>query len=169
LRDICPQVARFGNQPVRGAISRVDEAFAAFYRRTREGQTPGYPRFKSRRRFRTVLYDEPVNWALRGLGTSPAKGRNGSRPALYVQGVGEITLSKKAVRQLVGLIDRGGEARTLSITRTATGAWRASVWMKGQRQADWAKEIASSTLTTRWLLASSRSSSMDRANDRLVV
>jgi len=93
LRDICPQVARFGNQPVRGAISRVDEAFAAFYRRTREGQTPGYPRFKSRRRFRTVLYDEPVNWALRGLGTSPAKGRNGSRPALYVQGVGEIAQS----------------------------------------------------------------------------
>src|SRR6202034_4318458 len=46
LREICPQVARFGIHPVRGAISCVDEAFAGFYRRSKEGQTPGYPRFK---------------------------------------------------------------------------------------------------------------------------
>ena len=61
LRQVCPELSRFGTRPVRGAISRVDEAFAGFYRRTREGQIPGYPRFKSGRRFRTVMYDEPVN------------------------------------------------------------------------------------------------------------
>jgi putative transposase len=131
LREVCPQVARFGNQPVRGAISRVDEAFAGFYRRTSEGQTPGYPRFKSRRRFRTVMYDEPVNWALKGIGTTLSTGLNGTRPILYVQGVGEIALSTKAVRQLRRLIDRGGEARTLSITKTASGAWRATVAFRG--------------------------------------
>ncbi len=129
LRADCPQVARFGNQPVREAISRVDEAFAGFYRRTKEGQTPGYPRFKSGRRFRTVTYDEPVNWALKGIGTAPSQGR--IRPTLYLQGVGEIALSKKSVRQLMRLIERGGEARTLSITRTATGAWRATVAFRG--------------------------------------
>jgi putative transposase len=122
LREVCPQVARFGNQPVRGALSRVDEAFAGFYRRSKEGQTPGYPRFKSHRRFRTVMYDEPVNWALKGMGTT-----NRTEPTLYVKGVGEIALSKKSARQLVRLIDRGGEARTLTITRTASGAWRATV------------------------------------------
>jgi putative transposase len=126
LREVCPQVARFGNQPVRGAIARVDEAFASFYRRSREGQTPGYPRFKSHRRFRTVLYDEPVNWALKGIGTT-----NRTQATLYLKGVGEIALSKKAVRQLVRLIDRGGEARTLTITRSASGAWRATVCFRG--------------------------------------
>lgn len=74
LREICPQVARFGIQPCRGAISRVDEAFAGFFRRTGDGQAPGFPRFKSRRRFRTAFYDERVNWSLRGLGTGSANG-----------------------------------------------------------------------------------------------
>jgi putative transposase len=114
---------------VRGAISRVDEAFAGFYRRTTEGQTPGYPRFKSGRRFRTVMYDEPVNWALKGIGITHSTGR--TQPTLYLQGVGEIALSNKAVRQLRRLIDRGGEARTLSITKTASGAWRATVAFRG--------------------------------------
>jgi putative transposase len=130
LRDVCPQVARFGIQPVRGAIARVDEAFAAFYRRTRDGQTPGYPRFKSRRRFRTVMYDEPVNWALKGIGSTKSSSPS-TPPTLYLKGVGQITLSNKAVRQLVRLMRRGGEARTLTITRTATGAWRATVCFRG--------------------------------------
>ena len=91
LRQVCPQVARFGNQPVRGAISRVDEAFAAFYRRTKEGQLPGYPRFKSGRRFRTVTYDEPVNWGLRGMGT-----KNRTQPTLYLKGVTRSISSRPA-------------------------------------------------------------------------
>ncbi len=132
MRDVCPQVARFGNQPVRGAISRVDEAFAAFHRRTRDGQTPGYPRFKSRRRFRTVCYDEPVNWVLKGIGSTQSSSRS-TQPALSLKGVGQIALSAKSVRQLVRLMGRGGEARTLSITRTATDAWRATVCFRGVR------------------------------------
>jgi len=131
LREVCPELSRFGHRPVRGAISRVDEAFASFYRRTREGQIPGYPRFKSRRRFRTVTYGDPLNWALKGIGTTNSSGRNCTRPGLYLQGVGQIALSKKSVRQLVRLIDRGGEARTLTITRTASGAWRANVAFRG--------------------------------------
>ena len=133
LRDVCPELARFGIHPVRGAISRVDEAFAGFYRRSKEGQIPGYPRFKSGRRFRTVRYDEPVNWALKGIGTTKSSPSKHTQPTLYVKGVGEIALSKKSVRQLVRLIDRGGEARTLTITKTSSGAWRATVAFRGVR------------------------------------
>jgi putative transposase len=115
--DLRPDIARFGVQPVRSAIRRVDEAMSAFFRRAKDGQTPGYPRFKSRRRFRTVFYDEPVSWALR---------LHGSRPFLRVQGIGEMVLSNSAVRQLRRLADRGGEARTLTITKTH-GGWRATV------------------------------------------
>ena len=35
-------------------LKRVDRAFAAFFRRVKAGETPGFPRFKSWRRFRTL-------------------------------------------------------------------------------------------------------------------
>ncbi|HWF20551.1 MAG TPA: hypothetical protein VG226_00280, partial [Acidimicrobiales bacterium] len=119
LRGLRPDVAAFGNQFVRGSISRADEAFGAFFRRLGDGETPGYPRFKPERRFRTAFYDEPAGWALRRLGSDD--------PALYVQGVGEIALSIRSVRQLQRFIGRGGEARTLTITKSRSGAWRACV------------------------------------------
>ena len=119
LRALRPDVAAFGNQFVRGSISRADEAFGALFRRLGDGETPGYPRFKSQRRFRTTFYDEPVGWSLRGL--------DGDHPALYVQGVGEIPLSPGARRQLQRFIRRGGEPRTLTITKTRSGAWRACI------------------------------------------
>lgn len=119
LRALRPDVAAYGNQFVRGAISRADEAFAAFFRRLGDGETPGYPRFKSERRFRTVFFDEPVGWALRRL--------EADHPALYVQGVGEIPLSQRASRQLLRFTGRGGEPRTLTVTKTRSGAWRACI------------------------------------------
>ncbi|MGH9047576.1 MAG: RNA-guided endonuclease InsQ/TnpB family protein [Acidimicrobiales bacterium] len=122
LRQLRPDVAAFGNQFVRGAISRADEAFRSFFGRVRDGDAPGYPRFKSEKRFTSVFYDEPVCWKLQ---------LESARPHLYVQGVGQIPLSKKATHQLLRLIDRGGEARTLTVTRTRSGAWRAAVGLRG--------------------------------------
>jgi putative transposase len=135
LKEVCPAIGRFGIGPVRGAISRVDEAVGAFFRRVKNGETPGYPRFKSQARFRTIFYDEPRGWALRGLTLRPP--RKDERPgsevaaALYVQGVGEIPLGQGAVRQLRRLIARDGEPRTLTITRTRSGAWQACVGFHG--------------------------------------
>jgi putative transposase len=123
LRVLRPDVASFGNQFVRGAISRADEAFADFFRRVKDGETPGFPRFKSQNRFRSVFYDEPIGWALRRL--------DGDDPALYDQGVGEISLSRSAVAQLRRLAARGGEPRTLTITKTRSGAFRACVGFRG--------------------------------------
>lgn len=43
-----------GDMPVeaqRSAIRRVDRSFKAFFRRCKAGQTPGFPRFKSKRRY----------------------------------------------------------------------------------------------------------------------
>jgi len=129
LRGDHPQVARYGNQPMRGALSRLDEAFAGFFRRQRDGRKAGYPRFRSAGRFRSVFYDEPVNWALRGLAN--CGGGQFERPVLYVQGVGELALSTRAARQLRRLFDRGGEVRTLTITKTCSGSWRATVGFRG--------------------------------------
>lgn len=37
-------------------LRRLDHAFSAFYRRCKAGETPGYPRFKPRRRFNTLTW-----------------------------------------------------------------------------------------------------------------
>jgi hypothetical protein len=50
LRGVRDNVLGWGIQPLRPTLKRLDEAFGAFYRRCGAGQTPGYPRFKSRRR-----------------------------------------------------------------------------------------------------------------------
>ncbi len=123
LRTLRPDITRFGNQPIRGALSRLDEAFGAFFQRVRAGETPGYPRFKGRGRFRTIFYDEPENWAVRGMETDS--------PALYLQGVGELPLSKSAACQVNRFIGRGGDLRTLTITKSGSGAWRACVGFRG--------------------------------------
>jgi hypothetical protein len=134
LREICPAIGRFGTRPVRGAINRVDEAYGAFFRRKMNGENPGYPRFKSWARFRTIFYDEHRGWALPGLTPQPPQAGCPAKeltPALYVQGVGEIPLGRSAIQQLRRLSTRGGEPRTLTITRTRSGTWRACVGFRG--------------------------------------
>ena len=86
-------------------------------------------------RFRTIFYDTPTGWHLRGVAPSPP--RQDGHPAeaiaaaLYAQGVGEIPLGQGAVRQLRRLTARGGEPRTLTITRSRSGAWRACIGLRG--------------------------------------
>jgi hypothetical protein len=88
LRGVRDDVLVWGIQPLRGALRRLDEAYGAFYRRCAAGLTPGHPRFKSRRRFDTVCWDEPTSWAL-----------DAERGLLRIQGVGNLVLSKSARRQ----------------------------------------------------------------------
>jgi putative transposase len=42
-------------------VDDLDRAFAAFFRRVRTGDTPGYPRFKGRNRFRSFGLKEYGN------------------------------------------------------------------------------------------------------------
>ncbi len=44
----------------RGVLRRLERARQAFYRRCRAGQTPGYPRFRASRRYRTVEIANPT-------------------------------------------------------------------------------------------------------------
>ena len=48
----------------RGTLKRLDRAFAAFYRRCRVGQTPGFPRFKSVHRWDSVQWEDRCGWKL---------------------------------------------------------------------------------------------------------
>lgn len=122
LRGSRDDVLRWGIQPLRGTLRRLDAAYAGFYRRCRSGQTPGHPRFKSHKRFDTVSWDETSGWKI-----DPAA------KTLYLQGVGTINLPKGAVRQLRRFDARGGTPTTLTVTRRKSGSgwlWRACVGFK---------------------------------------
>ena len=43
---------------LRGVLRRLDHAFAGFFRRCKAHETPGYPRFKGRGRFESLILDD---------------------------------------------------------------------------------------------------------------
>lgn len=61
-------------------LKRLDRAFAAFFRRVKAGERPGYPRFKARQRFDTLTW----SFAGNAGGVAVADGR------LRIQGVGHV-------------------------------------------------------------------------------
>jgi putative transposase len=56
IRQFDEDAAWLNYSSIQQTLRRLDRAFAAFFRRVRAGQAPGYPRFKSKRRFNSVEY-----------------------------------------------------------------------------------------------------------------
>ncbi|TMQ94157.1 IS200/IS605 family element transposase accessory protein TnpB [Actinomadura soli] len=84
-------------------LRRVERAFAAFFRRVKDGRCPGYPRFKGRGRFATV------EWPARKNGA-----RWDSRPhepaaRVYLLGIGHVRVHQH--RAIAGTV------KTISVKR----------------------------------------------------
>ena len=58
LRQEDPYWAGISVQVARGTIKRAQRSYDSFFRRVRRGETPGYPRFKPRSRYRTIEISE---------------------------------------------------------------------------------------------------------------
>lgn len=58
IRAEDPQQARWSFTSQQQTLRRLDTAFTAFFARIKRGDTPGYPRFRSKRRFDTVTFIE---------------------------------------------------------------------------------------------------------------
>jgi putative transposase len=96
--------ARMSCSAMRDPIRRLDRAFAAFFRRAKAGVKPGYPRFRSIRRYDSLTWDS--GWGLHD-------GR------LALQGVGQVKV--KWHRRLPA----SAVVRTVTVRRVA-GRWYAS-------------------------------------------
>jgi putative transposase len=79
LRALRPEVLAYGVTVCRGTLKRLDRAFGAFYRRCRQGEKPGYPRFKSARRFDSVQWEDTNGCSLKT-----------EQRRLYLCGIGHI-------------------------------------------------------------------------------
>lgn len=63
LRAAFPEYAAIHSHVLQDVLARLDKAFQAFFRRIREGQMPGYPRFQGTGRFNSFTYKEFGNGA----------------------------------------------------------------------------------------------------------
>ena len=73
-----PEFVELGSHALQQTLRRLDLAFQAFFRRVKAGQTPGFPRFKSAKRFSGFAYPDPAGWKLMQHGGRGATLRLGS-------------------------------------------------------------------------------------------
>ena len=105
LKDIRrdrPDVAAVNFSMLQAICRRAQRSFENFYRRVAAGQDPGYPRFKSKRRFDSITFP------------SYGDGCKLKGDRLYIQGVGTLTV--KLHRPVRGTI------KTVTIKRSC-GKW----------------------------------------------
>ena len=88
---------------MRNPLQRVEWAFQAFFRRVKAGKKPGYPRFRSRRRYDSLTWD--FAWSIR-------EGR------LALQGIGHIKVRWHRA------LPPSATVRTVTVRRAA-GRWYA--------------------------------------------
>ena len=92
----------------RGVLVRLDRARQAFFRRVQAGDTPGYPRFKSSRRWRTIELAE----------VSPAMVKtNGKHYMVSIKGLPTIRLRRS--REL----PEAKQLKALTITKRGRRLW----------------------------------------------
>jgi putative transposase len=118
VRQLRPEFADLHTHLLQDALTRLDRAFAAFFRRcadTKAGTRvkPGYPRFKGRGRYRTFTFKD----AAHGNGAALCAG--GKR--LRLSGLGKVNAARNILRlgrSLWGAGDgAGNEPRSPSLAR----------------------------------------------------
>src|SRR5215203_161432 len=102
-RKVLPSFAALNFSSAQATLRRLDKAFKAFFRRVKSGDAPGYPRFKSEDRFRTVEFPSYGNGC-----------RLKDNERLYLQHVGHVKV--KLHRPVEGTI------KTVSVKRSC-GKW----------------------------------------------
>lgn len=104
--------SRWGFSSQQATLRRLNKAFEAFFGRVRRGETPGYPRFRSHRRFDSVTFPTDGDGCRWDSATQTRHGRATARSArthVYVQGVGHVKVNAHRV------VD--GRIKTLSVKR----------------------------------------------------
>ena len=99
IKEAMPEYGEVNSQVLQDVVLRVDRAFEAFFRRIREGQTPGYPRFHGRDRYNSFTYPQFENGARldNGFLVLSKIGRIAMRWSRPLEGTPKtVTISKEA-------------------------------------------------------------------------
>lgn len=66
IKEARPDVEAVYSQVLQNALHRVDFAFQAFFRRAKNGEVPGYPRFKGRDRYSSLTFPQAQAFSVSG-------------------------------------------------------------------------------------------------------
>jgi putative transposase len=99
IKEIRPDLAPIHSQVVQNALKRVACAFDNFFRRVKEGQQAGYPRFRSSSRYDSFTY--------------PGSGFSLKGDQLYLSKIGKVKISLSRPIE--------GQIKTCTIKREADG------------------------------------------------
>ena len=66
IKEERPEYKDIASHVLQDVLNRLDKAFAAFFRRVKQGETPGYPRFKGRNRYDSFTYPDASGWKFDG-------------------------------------------------------------------------------------------------------
>src|SRR5207248_8244489 len=66
IKEERPEYQEIASHVLQDVIHRLDKAFSAFFRRIRNGETSGYPRFKGRNRYNSFTYPDGAGWKFDG-------------------------------------------------------------------------------------------------------
>lgn len=111
VRALRPEFAAIHTHLLQDVLTRLDRAFVAFFRRCREGDTPGYPRFKGRGRYESFTFKD----AARGNGAALCAGDK----RLRLAGIGKVKI--KLHRPYAGRL------KQVTVTRDSDGHWYAAL------------------------------------------
>ena len=101
LKSAFPEYREVGSQVLQEVLERLDSAYKAFFRRVRNGEAPGFPRFKGKNRYDSFTLKQ-AGWKLEGK-------------YLTIRNIGTFKL------RLSRPIE--GDIKTITIRRTSTGKW----------------------------------------------
>ena len=94
----------------REVLRRVERAYQSFFRRVRTGQAPGFPRFQSHRRYRTIEVEAPTQAMLKVRG-------DGLKASVKVKGLPCVKLRPSRP------LPSARHLKTLRIVWKPTGIW----------------------------------------------
>src|SRR5215471_13090139 len=61
IKEAMPEYGEVHSQVLQDVVWRVERAYHAFFRRVREGEQPGFPRFQGRTRYHSFTYPQYGN------------------------------------------------------------------------------------------------------------
>jgi putative transposase len=101
IKRLRPEYKEVGSQVLQDVLRRLDKAFRGFFRRVEAGERPGYPRFRSRRRYGSLTFYQ-AGWKLEGR-------------RLTLQGIGTVKLFLSRPVE--------GRIKTVTLGRDRCGDW----------------------------------------------
>jgi putative transposase len=124
IRRACPEYAAIHSQVWQDALARLDKTYQAFFKRVKDGKTPGVPRYQGRNRYHTFTYKQFGNGAQldNGFLVLSKMGRVAVRWSRPIEGKPKtVTLSREPDGWYVVFSCAAGPEHPLPLTGQTTG------------------------------------------------